>query len=192
MWEHGITCANRARNRRKNYYQEVALSLVTQYETILLELPDLKEMSFKVDQVTGEKNDLARKARRGRAIASLHVLESAINWSACKYGVAVLKLVGEKTATVCAQCGGMQLEAEPGNSQILHCKDCDNTLDRKCNGAANAWTVAASNLETLVTGYWQETIEKQGAQVELKRLKNQKMADARKANKRAAALVEEN
>ncbi|MDR7927325.1 zinc ribbon domain-containing protein [Acidithiobacillus thiooxidans] len=192
MWEQGVTCANRARNRRKNYYQEVALSLVTQYETILLELPDLKEMAFKVDQVTGERNDLARKARRGRAIASLHVLESAIKWSACKYGVAVLKLVGERTATVCSLCGGRQIAAVSGNTQVLHCKDCSNTLDRKCNGAANAWNAAAANLETLVTSYWQKTIEKQGEQAELKRLKNQKMADARKAIKQAAALVEKN
>lgn len=188
MWVQATSLARRARNRRKKYYEKVAIDLASRYEAILIEMPDLKKSAEKVNEKTGEKTEFAKKARSGRVIAALYVLESAIQWAACKHGSAVLKIKGEKTASVCAFCEGDHLEEkEEHDSQTLYCPDCGSTVDRKLNGAANAWKRAASDLESLVTEYWEETREKQMGKAETKRLKSEKMAEARRLKRQTAS-----
>lgn len=187
MWTQAVFLARSARNRRKTYYEKVAIDLASRYETILLDMPDMKEAAKKIDERTGEKTDLAKKARSGRVMAALHVLESAIKWAACKHGTAVLKVKGEKTASVCGFCGGEHLEERQNDSQTLYCLDCGSTMDRKLNAAATAWKLAHNELEPLVTSYWEETLALIQNKGEKKRLKSEKMAEARRQKRLADA-----
>ncbi len=198
QWQAQVSLARRARNRRRHFYQVFALDIARQYEAVLLEMPDLKKAALKLDEKTGEKTDFAKKARAGRAVAALYELESAMKWAACKAGSAVLKMQGEHTADTCAVCGGLGLaDGESGGSlgpaggkllrvneedgQVLYCADCGSTLDRKKNGAANAWRFAEKDLESLVTSYWETVLDRQNKAGERKAEKSAKMALGRKA-----------
>lgn len=130
-WIETTHIAKRARNRRKTFYLELAKSLATQYEAIALETVGLKKSAKIVDIVTGERTELAKKARAGRVVASLYTLEIAIRWAAEKWGTAVLDVVAEKTAQTCGICGSEGLVADEDNSQFLHCRNCGVVVDRK-------------------------------------------------------------
>jgi hypothetical protein len=180
-WQKQVGLARRARNRRRNFYRQCALDWARQYETILMEVPDLKKAAMKLDEQTGEKTDLAKKARAGRTLAALYELESAIQWAACKAGAAVLRLSGEPTASVCSLCGGASLQEDEQDSQVQYCPDCGSTLDRKTNGAANAWKAAHADLETLVTDYWKATLQMAHDAEARKAKKLARMVEGRKA-----------
>lgn len=189
QWQAQVSLARTARNRRRNFYRQCALDWARKYETILIEMPDLKKAALKLDENTGEKTELAKKSRAGRTLAALYELESAIKWAACKCGSAILKMSGEHTASTCALCGGIALQADNQDSQVQYCPDCGSTVDRKKNGAANGWKAAHADLELLVTAYWQTVLDKTTQAAEKKAEKSAKMAEGRKAARAARTPV---
>ncbi|MCL5051704.1 MAG: scaffold protein involved in DNA repair, partial [Gammaproteobacteria bacterium] len=127
--------------------------------------------------------------RAGRVMAALYSLESAIHWAACKCGSAVLHLSGEETASTCSFCGSTAIAASAEDGQTLYCVDCGSTVDRKKNGAANAWKLAKAHLEPLVTEYWETVLTKTQEAAQRKAEKAQKMAAGRKARAAARAAA---
>lgn len=157
-WQNETHLAKRSRNRRKDFYRKLAIQLARSYEVIVIEPLDLAKAAKKLDKVTGEKTELAKKARAGRVVAALYELESAIRWAAVKTGAAVLELTAS-TASVCSVCGAQELATDNENSQILRCLHCGAELDRKKNGAAVAWQIVAPQRETLATDYHTSVID---------------------------------
>ncbi|WP_414039481.1 hypothetical protein ACJU26_09835 [Acidithiobacillus sp. M4-SHS-6] len=172
--------ARKARNRRMYFYRQVALGLARNYESILVDMPELKKAAEIVDPVTGERTDMTRKARSGRVVASLYSLESAIKWAACKEGTAVLELGSEETVQDCAFCGAHGLQSDAENGQELYCPECGSRASRKATGAANSWRIANARREELVTDYWYQTLELRQKKMVAKQEKNAKMAEGRR------------
>jgi predicted RNA-binding Zn-ribbon protein involved in translation (DUF1610 family) len=189
QWQTQASLARTARNRRKTLYRQVALDWAQTYQTILIEMPDLKKAALKLDEKTGEKTELAKKSRAGRTLAALYELESAIRWAACKCGSAILKLQGEHTASTCSLCGGITLQTDEEDSQVQYCPNCGSTVDRKKNGAANGWKAAHADLESLVTEYWQTVLEQRTKAAERKAEKSAKMAEGRKTSQAARKAI---
>ncbi|MDA8114212.1 MAG: zinc ribbon domain-containing protein [Acidithiobacillus sp.] len=188
-WQKQVYKAKSARNRRMTFYRKTALDLARRYEAIVLEMPDLKKAAEKLDEKTGEKTELAKKARAGRVIAALYSLESALHWAACKCGTAVLHLSGEETASACALCGGTAMTPDPEDGQMLYCEDCGSVVDRKKNGAANAWQRTNVHLEPLVMQYWETVLSKTEEAALRKAEKSAKMAAGRKAASAARKAI---
>lgn len=153
-WQAATHLARRARNARRDFYRNEALELARRHDALVIEPLDLAEAAAKVDQVTGERNDMARKARSGRVVAAIHEFESALRWACAKTGTAVLELRG-KTVRTCSLCGGT-VAADPKEGQILHCNDCGAALDRKQNGAAVAWQAVAPRLADWIEAFQTE------------------------------------
>lgn len=183
MWTQAVGLSKCARNRRKKYYEKIAIDLASQYEAILIDMPNMKKSATKVNLLTGEKNSLNRKARNGRVVASLSTLEAAIQWAACKYGSAVFSLKGEKTVSKCCYCSSEEIEESTEDEQQLFCNECGSIIDRKINGAVNAWNIAAFDLEALTIQYWETTRMKIETQAENKKNKMSKMLEKRKQRK---------
>ena len=190
QWQKQVHMAKKARNRRMTFYRKAALDLARRYEAIVLEMPKLKKAAEKLDEKTGEKTELAKKARAGRVIAALYSLESALHWAACKCGTAVLHLSGEETVGVCSICGGTAIAPDSGDDgQCLYCPDCGSAMDRKKNDAANAWQLANAHLEPLVTQYWDVVLSKTEEAALRKAEKSAKMAAGRKAASAARKAI---
>ncbi|MCR1347332.1 transposase [Acidithiobacillus ferrooxidans] len=188
-WQKQVYKAKSARNRRMTFYRKTALDLARQYEAVVLEMPDLKKAAEKLDEKTGEKTEWAKKARAGRVIAALYSLESALHWAACKCGTAVLHLSGEETIGACSLCGGAHVTPDPEDGQTLYCEDCGSAMDRKKNGAANAWQLANAQLEPMVTKYWETVLSKTEESALRKAEKSAKMAAGRKAASAARKAI---
>lgn len=176
-WQAHTHMARRARNSRKGFYRGQAVQLARTYSAIAIEPLDLKEAALKVNEVTGEKTDLSRKARAGRVVAAIYELESAIRWAAVKHGCAVLDIVG-KTASHCSMCGGV-IAADDEDIQVLHCDACGAELDRKQNGAAYAWQAAHDVYEKAVAEYWLRFQEERRAKAEENASKKLKLIEGR-------------
>lgn len=179
-WQSATSLARRARNRRQWFYRNEAKKLAERYETILVEQPDMEAAARKLNEVTGEKTDLAKKARSGRTVAAVSHFIAAVKWAACRYGCAVLALKGEKTASTCSECGGGHLDADREDGQKLLCLDCGATLDRKENAAILAWRKGSESLEALVIDYWETTLAEQQGKAAKKAEKQAKMAQGRR------------
>ena len=179
MWQDQTHIAKRARNARKTFYRKIALDLATRFEALAIEPLDLSAAAVKVDEVTGKKNELGKKARSGRVVAAIYEFESALMWAAAKAGTAILEVRG-KTATTCSICGGGHLNADDGDLQMLHCADCGAALDRKQNGAAVAWQVASAQREDAVEDFWIAHLGRVSEAKEKKAGKLAKMADGRR------------
>lgn len=182
--------ARRARNARKTFYRTVAADLASRYATIAIEPLDLKAAAIKVDKITGEKTDLARKARAGRVTAAIYELESALRWAATKHGCAVLDIQG-KTATYCSICGG-KVANDDASSQLLHCDGCGAELDRKQNGAALCWIACNDRYEDVVTDFWTQTAEAQREKTAKNAEKKERMMSGRAAARARTQSVAEN
>ncbi|WP_018079340.1 hypothetical protein [Thiobacillus denitrificans] len=178
QWQSAAHIARRARNTRKGFYRQTAIDLARQYSSIVLEPLDLAKAAVKIDEITGERTEFAKKARAGRVVAALYELESAIRWAAAKAGSAMFELTGE-TASRCSICGGDVLPDET-NGQLLHCTECGADLDRKQNGAAMAWQLANDDLESLVEAFWTETFAARRSAENEQAEKKQKMAEGRR------------
>lgn len=153
-WQDQTHIAKRARNARKTFYREVAMSLARRYSAIAIEPLDLAEAAVKVNQLTGEKSDFSKKARAGRVVAAIYELESAIRWAATKTGAAVLDISSAPTASTCSICGGGHIAALEGDRQTLACVDCGAVVDRKQNGAALAWQEVSEQRDSHVEDFW--------------------------------------
>lgn len=189
LWIAATHTAQRARNRRKDFYRNLAKTWASQYEAIVIEKPDTKKAAKILDEATGERTEFAKKARAGRVLASLYTLDSAIRWACQKNGTAILDMNGEKTAATCAMCASEAIRADTEDGQVLHCADCGAVLDRKKNGAAVAWQLVNEQRENLVEEYWAEQLNKEREAAEAKASRLEKMQAARRA-KREPALAE--
>jgi hypothetical protein len=178
-WQSATHIAKRARNLRKDFYRGLASRLSKKYSAIAIEPIDLAESAPKLNEVTGEKTEFAKKARAGRVIAAIYELESAIRHAAIKNGAALFEITG-KTASQCGICGGSVVSNER-DSQLLHCNHCGAELDRKQNGAAMAWQKVSDEVENLVTDFWTETLSAREEHAKKTMDKKAKMADGRKA-----------
>lgn len=179
MWQDQTHIAKRARNARKTFYRSLALNLTSRFEALAIEPLNLSAAAAKVDEVTGKKNELGKKARSGRVVAAIYELESALMWAASKAGTAMLEMHG-KSATTCSICGGEHLNAEDSDIQILHCADCGAALDRKQNGAAVAWQVANTQREDAVEDFWIAHLGRISEAKEKKAGKLAKMSEGRR------------
>lgn len=177
-WQSAAHIARRARNLRKDFYRNTAIDLARQYGAIAIEPLDLAKAAVKVDEVTGERTEFAKKARAGRVVAALYELESSIRWAAAKSGTALLELAGE-TASRCGFCGGDVLPDE-SDGQLLHCTQCGADIDRKQNGAALAWQMVNEDLESLVEQFWTETLAARRDQDDKLAEKKAKMVEGRR------------
>lgn len=185
QWQASACIARRARNRRMWFYRNEAKKLAEQYESILIDHPDIKKVAKNLNEITGEKTDLSRKARSGRVVAATSLFEDAIRWAACRYGLAVLEMQGERTASQCFVCGSTHLEVDKEDSQSLLCLDCGEILDRKRNGAILAYRKGRESLESLVTDYWQTVLKQRNSLSARKEDRLQKMIAGRKAVREA-------
>jgi hypothetical protein len=177
-WQSTTHLARRARNMRRTFYRQLALDLARQYSAIAIEPLDLAAAAVKIDEVTGERTEFAKKARAGRVVAALSELESALRWAAVKNGTAVLEMSGN-TASNCAYCGGRVAAAE-NNHQELHCEQCGASVERKTYGAAIAWQLANDQLEEVVTEFWADTLESRRAAADKQAEKKVKLAEGRR------------
>ncbi|THD10077.1 hypothetical protein [Metallibacterium scheffleri] len=187
-WQASAHMARRARNLRKDFYRRVAIDLARRYSAIVLEPLDLAAAALKVNEITGEKTEFAKKARSGRVVAAIYELESSIRWAAAKSGTALLDLSGAETAARCGICGGAS-QSDESNSQVLHCVECGAELDRKKNGAAIAWQFAHENLDEAVTDFWAAVIAQRCEHAEKTREKKAKMAEGRRLARTLSAGV---
>lgn len=188
-WQSHTHMAKRARNARKTFYREQAAQIARSYSTIAIEPLDLAAAAQKVDESTGEKNDLSRKARAGRVIAAIYELESALRWAAAKHGCAVLEVAG-KTARYCSICGG-EAESKDNDLQLLSCPRCGALVDRKQNGASLVYQAVAKQLEDVVQDYWSSALTAQNEKTATATLKKQKLQEGRaKARTLSAAAIE--
>lgn len=183
-WQSATHTARRARYGRRDFYRKTALDLARHYDAIAIEPLDLKAAAKKVDEVTGEKTEFAKKARAGRVVAAIFELESAIRWAAAKEGAAVIDVTGD-TVNICGICGGLT-EALPDSSQVIQCQACGAALDRKKNGAAMAWQRVAEQREDLVSRYW---IERRAAQEEAQADKAGKLAKMTEGRRKARTAI---
>lgn len=179
LWQDQTHIAKRARNARKTFYRELAISLGRRYSAIAIEPLDLAGAAVKVSELTGEKSDFTKKARAGRVVAALYELESAIRWAATKTGAAVLDLVSE-TASQCSICGGSHVTASKKDHQTLLCSDCGAVLDRKQNGAALAWQAVSEKRDDHVEDFWIAHLGKRDDAASKKAEKLSKMAEGRR------------
>lgn len=177
-WQDQAYIAKRARNARKSFYRDVAITLGRQYDAIAIEPLDLASAAVKVDEATGEKTDFAKKARAGRVVAALYEFESAIRWAAAKTAAALIEVSGA-TASVCSVCYG-HVEATKDDHQSIVCHDCGSVLDRKQNGAAIAWQSANDKREEVVADFWSEYFADSKAKKVKKAERLAKMAEGRK------------
>ena len=179
LWQDQTHIAKRARNARKTFYRELAISLGRRYSAIAIEPLDLASAAVKVSELTGEKSEFPKKARAGRVVAALYELESAIRWAATKTGAAVLDLVSE-TASQCSICGGSHVTASKEDHQTLLCSDCGAVLDRKQNGAALAWQAVSEKRDDHVEDFWIAHLGKRDDAASKKAEKLSKMAEGRR------------
>lgn len=176
-WEATTHIARRARCARRDFYREVAIDLGRRFDVIAIEPLDLKGAALKVNNVTGEKNELGRKARSGRCVAAISELTGAIRWAAVKTGTAVLELKGETSR--CSVCGGETIASED-DSQVLTCRNCRAILDRKRNGAASAWRIVNADYENSAAKFWLSRAQKLRGQEAAKTEKLSKMSRGRR------------
>lgn len=192
-WQATSHLAHSARNRRKTFYRDLALSLAKQYHAIGIEPLDLADAAKKVDEKTGKKTEFAKAARKGRVVAAIYELESALRWACAKANTAVFDL-NAKTASTCSMCGGATRSDEE-DSQLLHCNGCGAQLDRKKNGAAVAWQTVSDNIEDLIVDYHNTASEESQKRQVTKVEKQAKIIAGRKARiaekKASAAVVDE-
>lgn len=188
-WQSHTHMAKRARNARKTFYRQQAAQIARSYSTIAIDYLDLAAAAKKVDDSTGEKNDLSHKARAGRVVAAIYELESALRWAAAKHGCAVLEVAG-KTARYCSICGG-EAESKDDDLQVLSCSRCGALVDRKQNGAALVYQAVEQQLENVVQDYWLSALMMQNEKKATSALKKQKLQEGRAKARTSSADVTE-
>lgn len=180
-WQEASHVARRARNQRKNFYRETAKRLAAAYATVVIEKPDLKDAAELVDEVTGEKTEMAKKARAGRVVAGLYDLDLSLRHAFEKAGGAILELSGETTASQCSICGG-NVEGVTDTPDAVVCHECGAVFNRKQNGAANAWQMTNDVANDMTVEYHIEARKAIEEKRQKQREKLEKMAEKRRQN----------
>jgi hypothetical protein len=134
-WQATVGVAQRARNRRGNFYTELAIGWCSQYQAIVIEPLSLKEAAVVVDEMTGERTEFAKKARAGRVVAAVSELAEAIRWQAIKHGTALLE-ENPPTVSTCSHCGSTNIMPSATDALSLCCQDCGAETGRKANASA--------------------------------------------------------
>jgi hypothetical protein len=179
LWQAASHIARRARYSRRDFYRKVAINMARKHQAIVIEPLELAEAAKKIEETTGEHTEMLRKARRGRVVAAVYELESAIRWACTKKGTAVLELVA-KTAKTCAICGG-GTDPDEAHGQILRCCGCGAELDRKRNGSAAAWQTVQPDLSSWIEQHHHQLSEQQTARTYDRALRVDKMTAGRRA-----------
>ena len=177
VWQAREGLAERARNRRRDFYRQTARDLVNQYDAIAYEPLNLAEAALKLDEHTGVKTEFAKAARAGRFVAALSELEQSIIW-ACTKTQTPLITVTAPTVSKCPYCDGQTAAAEADWHRLV-CGSCGADVDRKLAGAANAWQAVEPFLEDLKLQFHDRQETEWLAQQEDKRARLEKMAVGR-------------
>jgi hypothetical protein len=149
-WQEAVGVARRARNRRRQFYREIALDLARRYTAIVIEPLDLQRAAKKIDEATGKRGEFNRKARSGRTVAAIYEFESEVRKAALDHGRALFELTGELTVGRCAHCASEKVDASADDAQVLTCAACGAVSERKRSGAAVAWQFVRVGLEKRV------------------------------------------
>lgn len=149
-WQAESHLASRGRNMRKKHYEKLALGWAMEYETIIIDTPELSETAIVKNKTTGRHNKLGGVARGGRVRAALYDLRQAIENAAARYGVKVATIQG-RTSKTCSLCGGT-MSGEDGGRELV-CGSCGARLDREQNAAAVVWQEGMKQLETINEKY---------------------------------------
>lgn len=186
QWQAAVGIARRARLRRRDFYRGEALSLARRCSAIVIEPLDLKTAAVKIDQVTGERSEFAKKARAGRVTASLYEFEQELRKAAVDYGRALFEMKGQLTIKRCASCGEEAVSGTTeGDSHEVICSACGAIADRKCHGAAVAWQIASKDIEGQIVDFHSERSRSIGEGAAEAAARKQKMADGRRAARAA-------
>ena len=180
-WQEAVGVARRARNRRRQFYRELALDLARSYTAIVIEPLDLERAAAKIDQATGKRSDFTRKARSGRTVAALHQFESELRKAAVDHGRAFFELKGETTVGRCVHCGAMHVRVSKLDGQQLTCDACGAVADRMRAGAATAWQVASEGIQERVVDFHQALRELSQHAAAEALARKRRMADGRAA-----------
>lgn len=163
-WQATVSIANRARNRRDNFYTELAIGWCSQYRAIVIEPLSLKEAAAVVDETTGERTEFAKKARAGRVVAAVSELVSAIRWQALKHGVALLE-ENPPTVSTCSHCGGVNIMPSATDPLSLCCPDCGAETGRKANAASVLFQSCSADIDERTTAYHVAAAAKENAKL---------------------------
>ena len=147
VWQAREGIADRARNRRRDFYRATARDLVNGFSAIAYEPLDLAAAALKLDEENGEKTEFTKAARAGRFVAALYEFEQAIVWACTKTRTPLIHVSGG-TASICPYCQAKAASTKE-DWQLIECASCGASVDRKLAGAANAWQMVEPNLEGL-------------------------------------------
>lgn len=179
-WQAEVGIARRARNRRRDYYRQVAIELARNYSAVVLEPLDLAEAALKVNEATGEKTEFSAKARAGRVVAAIYEFEQAIRWACAKHATAVFDLSGAPTASRCAHCGSSDVEPAATDHRMVSCRECGAQEDRKVSGAAVAWGFAIDGIAERIVDWHAATTQGRQEAKAATALRKAKMAEGRR------------
>ena len=184
-WQAEVGIARHARNRRKNFYTELARSWVKQYSAIAIQPLDLKEAAVKLNEKTGERGEFTKKARAGQRVAALYEFISILKWQAKKAGVAVFE-ENLKSVDICATCGEETTRESQEDWQVLECTACGAVHDRKINGASVFYQLVSVDAEQRTAHYHAEEAHKENERLLKKTDRLFKMQEARRKARTAS------
>ena len=154
-----VGLARSARGARKDFYRNLALRQCQQFEAIVLDQPDLVEAAQKIDEVSGERNELGRKARSGRVVAALFEYTNALKWAAARCSTTLIEVDGD-SANVCSCCGNIGMQTVDGTQfQQQQCPACTAVVDRKRNAAASVFQRMAAGIQSEVLKAAEKRVE---------------------------------
>ena len=140
--------------------------------------------AIKINEETGERTEFAKSARAGRVVAAIYEFKSALKNAAINQQTALFEISG-RTVSTCTMCGG-GTTASADDHQTLTCESCGAILDRKKNGAANAWAATSEGIEDRVREYWSETIAEAQRRDEAKQATLLRMQEGRRKARTAS------
>lgn len=181
-WQAQQHTDSHARNRRKNYYRELAKSLVKQYDTIIMAVPDLKESAKRI-QDNGERNELGQKARSARHTVALYELHQALEYAALRADAVYIRHDDMSHSSVCAICH----EAIGSDGDYVKC-DCGNGYDRKANAAAMLYQKIEPSMSEIRSDILKKRGEKDEKAAVKKSAKILSMQEKRKASAQQIAV----
>jgi hypothetical protein len=178
-WQSEAHIGRSARNARRNFYRALACGLAKRFGAIAISAPNLKEAAIVVNEVSGERTELTKKARKARTRVSLSELTSALKAAFGSAGGVLLEVTGD-TASQCAHCRG-SLADDAVNRQLQHCLSCGAEVERKLNGAAIAWqTVADEGIVAVIDRALEERIVTSETKASATLIKKAKMSEGRR------------
>lgn len=177
-WQAQQHVASTARNRRKNWYRELAKDLVRQYETLIMAVPDLKESAKRIDD-KGERNELGQKARSARHMVALYELHQALDYAATRAGSVYIRHEEMNHAKSCAVCGN-EISTD---GDYVRC-DCGNDYARKQNAAAMLYQIRSAGIDADRREILEKQQAKESAAAE-KKAKKLESLQFRRAEKRS-------